>query len=660
MAAAALEFAPVAMVSAQCPDGSLPTAGQSCDRPVARTLSLPIDPNRVAVLPFRITTADSLLGEGFAELLAPEFTGEGGPRSVNMSTTLNAWRRAGGGLRTPLTQDAAIRLGRELGAGLLAHGSVVGLGGRLRITAALYNTTTGRAVGTEVRAVGPADSIETLLQQVATGLLGNAGATARAREAAGLTSVPGALRSYLEGLALWRRGRWAAAERAFKQSVAADSMFGLATYKLWILTSQELRGETWARRIRSLKSNLPPRERTVVETVLESGARGRAATMEERRAVAQRQADSPESWFFYGDYVYHTAHPVIGEDSAQALALNAFGRALAIDTQPVFLYHAMEIALHRRDTTLLRRLWRGYRTFEGEDAWPKGWVAASVLRDASMLSRLRQVGPDSSATFFSVLSLGYMLDASVTAALVDEGFRRLNAKLSGEMLEVSKEMQWLVHRAHGRPGAGERARAGSTRSLFRFPVIPWMWVTGDVDADEALLRERGPTVLVDSIAEPRRQCAWAQVHAARGRMDSAMAATRAPRFPGRCGRFVQAWVGLANGTLTDSAVATLDSLARTYGFGNFLGFEHRVMARIYESRGDTAMALRAIRRYPRDYPGVWIGPTRREEGRLALIAGDTVGARRAYEHYLELRAEAEPPLVAERDSVRALVAKLRR
>ena len=76
---------------AQCPDGTPPPCAAAA-RPAARESARAPDPNRIAVLPFRVTTADTLLGEGFAELLATEFTGEGSPRAVDMATVLSAWR----------------------------------------------------------------------------------------------------------------------------------------------------------------------------------------------------------------------------------------------------------------------------------------------------------------------------------------------------------------------------------------------------------------------------------------------------------------------------------------------------------------------------------------------------------------------------------------
>ena len=107
-------------------------------------------------------------------------------------------------------------------------------------------------------------------------------------------------------------------------------------------------------------------------------------------------------------------------------------------------------------------------------------------------------------------------------------------------------------------------------------------------------------------------------------------------------------------------VAAVDTLVTTATFQTFIGFEHRLLARMYESRGDTLRALRAIRLYPHDFAAAHIASTLREEGRYFVMARDTAAALRAYSRYLELRADATPPYAAERDSVRAIVNRLRR
>jgi hypothetical protein len=84
---------------------------------------------------------------------------------------------------------------------------------------------------------------------------------------------------------------------------------------------------------------------------------------------------------------------------------------------------------------------------------------------------------------------------------------------------------------------------------------------------------------------------------------------------------------------------------------------HRVLAQLWEARGDARRALAAVRRRPR--PQVrYLASDLREEGRLAAIVGDTLGAVRAYGHYLALRIDPEPALRAEVDAVREDLARL--
>ena len=79
--------------------------------------------------------------------------------------------------------------------------------------------------------------------------------------------------------------------------------------------------------------------------------------------------------------------------------------------------------------------------------------------------------------------------------------------------------------------------------------------------------------------------------------------------------------------------------------------------------GDIPGALAAIRRREVDYfPAyLWSLPAfLRQEGRLATLAGDTAGAIRAYDAYLTLRTDPDPPFVPQRDSVVAERSTLRR
>jgi hypothetical protein len=78
------------------------------------------------------------------------------------------------------------------------------------------------------------------------------------------------------------------------------------------------------------------------------------------------------------------------------------------------------------------------------------------------------------------------------------------------------------------------------------------------------------------------------------------------------------------------------------------------IARLREAQGDISGALAAIRRRENNwYPAyLWTLPAfLRQEGRLAAMAGDTTGARWAYDRYLTLRIDPDLVFVPQRDSV---------
>jgi hypothetical protein len=103
--------------------------------------------------------------------------------------------------------------------------------------------------------------------------------------------------------------------------------------------------------------------------------------------------------------------------------------------------------------------------------------------------------------------------------------------------------------------------------------------------------------------------------------------------------------------VSDLARAPTSRLAQQTIFG----------ARVFEKLGDPARALTLASRYV-----VWftesvpyLGLQLREQGRLAARAGDRKRAIRAYEHYLRMRAAAEPAVKSQIDSVRRELAQIR-
>lgn len=658
-------FAIVAMVAAlivpaslraQCADGSPPP----CQRRVVARPPVPIDSNRVAVIPFRVTTADSLLGEGFAELLAGEFTGEGSPRSVDMATVISAWRHAGGGLRTPLTQDSARQLARFLGAGLVAEGSIIGIGSRVTITANIVTTKDGKPRGQPARVSGSADSVEVLLSQVATSLLGATAATTRTQDVSRLTRSPAALRAYFEGLALLRRGRWLDAAAALEQSVGADSGFALAIYERWLIgIAGSMALPPGFPPIASVHDRLGPRERVVVDGRLgTTGApRTRMQIAADRLAAAERLGDSPDAWFLYGDYIFHDGLAVVPAESLLAISRRAFSRAVALDSQPVFLFHLFETALQQRDTAAIRQLVGTYESIP--DEWPRRWLGAVFLRDPVLIDRARRAKVPEGQSIMAAGDLVFAGSLPVPVALLDEGLRRISEMVSPADRDRLKGGQRVVHRMRGQPDAADRLLpAGQAHPLAAvFGLLPFAAVSGDPNLDAEVL-EKYPAAAQDTPAErTRRACIDTVVHLAKGSPDVVKAGPL-PATPTRCDRLIQIWRTSLAGPLSDSLFAALDTLVHQSRFSNAIGYEAQLLAHQYEARHDFTSALAAIRLYPHDFAGTWAAPRAREEGRLATLAGDTTGAIRAYRYYLDLYAEAEPRFTPQRDSVRAQLAGL--
>jgi predicted negative regulator of RcsB-dependent stress response len=106
----------------------------------------------------------------------------------------------------------------------------------------------------------------------------------------------------------------------------------------------------------------------------------------------------------------------------------------------------------------------------------------------------------------------------------------------------------------------------------------------------------------------------------------------------------------------------LDSLTRARSDGESSELVHAAnlqLARLQESRGNLTGALRALRR--RAYflgDLTFFSTALREEGRMAMLAGDRAGAVRAYQHYLALRSDPEPSQRPEVEQVRSELATL--
>lgn len=653
-------------LEAQCADGSPPPCAAPT-RVAARESARPPDPNRIAILPFRVTTTDTLLGEGFAELLATEFTGEGAPQAIDMATVLSAWRRAGGGLRTPLPREKAMQVARQVGAGLVSEGSIVGLGRNITVTASLFNTTDGAVRGAPTRVTASSDSLEAALRQAATSLLGALGGAQRTSAEVRYTESPEAMRSYLQGLAAWRRGRIREAAEDFDRAIAADSSFAQAWFRryfvaLWRGGTAPFQRPTWERRAR-----LSPQERTVLEGIL--GAEyPRPRLIEERYADRERAAarlpDSPDALYLFGDYAFHYGAAV---DPVNQLtrARDYMVRAAAIDSATTTLRHLIEVGVRLRDTALLRSVLPAYLRTEDEGRIPGAWLAAATIGDAATTAALRRRNwPTDQGESFWVG--GAALMANVPAVALDELFTRWVATAPPQRRGSLLGLLGFIQLSRGRPSAAQRwwnEMAQSERPEVSGSLLTMLLADADIGLDpEPVFRQLRAATHDTSVNDPA--CMMAVWRARRGDTTGLdFSRFVAPRASAPCRQSLEIVRIPRDGSAAARArLVAADSVLRNR-FGSataFYGFEPYLMAVAWEANGEPRRALTAVR-----YRLVGLGPaegpwTLAYEGHLAAAVGDTASAIRAYRTWLEITADAEPFLAAKRDSVRAELARLTR
>jgi hypothetical protein len=126
----------------------------------------------------------------------------------------------------------------------------------------------------------------------------------------------------------------------------------------------------------------------------------------------------------------------------------------------------------------------------------------------------------------------------------------------------------------------------------------------------------------------------------------------------------------ATGTDVRAALLRLDSVMRPFPVRGGAGGDHELMpalpnlvlAQRLAQYGEAQRALGASRRRTTRTGDELFHPFLpeylRQEGDLAAMVGDTAGAIEAYQHYLALREDPDPPWRAQWDSVRVELAAL--
>jgi DNA-binding SARP family transcriptional activator/tetratricopeptide (TPR) repeat protein len=334
-------------------------------RRASEPIPTPPSPGRdaVAVLPFSVRGEPefSYLREGMVSLLSTALDGAGNLRSVDRYALLASLGGEWDGRE--ISPEAARRVSRSFGARYFLLGDVVVGGGRLRLSASLYEPGAGPEA-TPIEVVeGDPEELFRIVDEMAARLLSQmqAGSGRRLSRIAALTtqSLP-ALKAYLEGETEFRATRYDLAYEAFQRAVEADPTFALAQYRLSASAMFDLRfaeARLAAQRARRNADRLSAHDAALLlawDDLINGSAESAGRQYE---SILRDYPDDVEALFGLGEaQVYF--NPMRGQSAEQAR--EAFERVLSLT--PDFgeaRFHLLELAASRGDSGAFNALHTG-------------------------------------------------------------------------------------------------------------------------------------------------------------------------------------------------------------------------------------------------------------------------------------------------------------
>jgi len=654
-----------------------------------------LNPASLAVAPFRVSEADPSLGylrEGIVDLLTARLGGTAALSPVEPRELLRVWRAMSGG-SGDLTEHQALTLAGQLGAGRLIEGEIVGRGSHLTISSRLLDVASRRVLAQET-VEGSGDSLPPLLDRLAARLL-PISAGLDQRQLPSLTGTPlAALRPYLNGEALDRRGLTDSAATSFEEALHADSTFALAAMRLthttpWPDVGQAARESAWR-----FRDRLSEQDRAHLTVTLgpryphSSRYREVIAAAEHYVQVAP---EDPQAWNELGVRLFEEG-PLLGLPEAHARAGAAFARAVAIDSANVPALQGLSVTAATLDDTATARkalalLRRQQRDSTSQIDFQPRWLLAAMAGDTQAVHRILQSDsitprwgtglPGDHGWAMIRLGLHQGLDLRDVSGVLE---RALAAAATEEQRGSIRWDQGMLDDIRGRPRHQPTGLPVLTSSAYLSgPILQALFADGDSigwdSGGAALLRQIGSR-RADECCIPR--FAAGQYALATNRLDLAKrAATDLLTYHGPAADADSATatpISHAFGVILEAQIAArrndsqaaarlrlLDSMLADPVDGFWLAaLGNLVAARLHEARGERGAALAAIRRRMWGMLCPFFVVYHREEGRLAALTGDTVGAIRAYRRYLALRGDAEPRLQPRVREVRSALAALER
>jgi DNA-binding SARP family transcriptional activator/TolB-like protein len=662
---------------------------------VARNLQTPpapaTQPTTIAILPFayRGDPKLSYLNEGMADLLSARVDGAAGLRSIDQRALLTFLHRQGG-----IADSHHGRLTAErFGAGFFVLGSMVEAGGRLQISATIYD---GRAealssietvADTETEIFEAADR---LAQRILAGM--EAQPLALAAVAGQSTSSLPAFKAYLEGERDLREGR--EPQEAFRRATELDTTFALAYYRLAILTPAP-ENQVWLDHALRHGDRLAEHHRWMLEVVA-ARFRGDHTTADQRaRQIVTVRPDDPEGWNQLALVTLQKAH-LLGRVWIDAR--EAFERALALGPEDASaIWWLAAIAARERRLADLDSLTNRFLRldcpascvgmFRGRLATMKG----DTTGEARFVAELREQ-PDRLAKLYAGfvpyttgdLLVGRRLWRLITEPHRSRGFR-MTAHLTLAKFELTNGRSGAASTELEALGALDPGAALEHHAFFaltRFLKAPRAELLALRDSlqrwNPSSSREEGDGLIeVHRLAHPYFRLYLLGMLSARlgepaaalgyaAELERADSSSPLGVFAGDQGQFVRAEVAWQGGrpeealTLLDQArYWTTDSRRTQHGDSPFFNQLHERFARaelLYElGRHEEALPwYRAL-----SYDFLYNGPAHL---RLAQIYERRGKRQKAIEHYssfLELWRDSDPALQPQGQQARQALASLR-
>jgi len=314
--------------------------------------------SRIAVMPFAVRGNDRLayLRNGMVDLLSQRLDGAGAIHTVDPNALLDFIRHDA----TPESDlTGAEKAASHFGAGKFIVGSIVDAGGRIQISATVYDAG-GKRLSVASAFAADETGLLPLVDDLARGLVGGElnDADARlSREAAlSTTSLP-ALKAFLEGEQESRSAHYPAAVELYQKAVRLDSTFALAWYRLSTAADWSSQSDLVSEAIRAsvrFESRLSTEEKILLDARM-AALRGDDDEVERLyHSILMSHPEDAEAWMQLGETVFHNGgwrgRP-IGESRA------AFERVAALRVSDASSrLHLARLAALRNDRTALDTL----------------------------------------------------------------------------------------------------------------------------------------------------------------------------------------------------------------------------------------------------------------------------------------------------------------